>query len=224
MKVCKVQLRKSEDYDKAMLFSRNTPPTGHTYSPAQRMFCHRTRTTLPTCDSLLAAQSVDSDIVVKELQHKRTVSKNPYDQTTGPEHVPLDVGTYVYAKPPHHHRGVPWTYGKAVRNAGSNSYIIQTRTGIEPCRNRVHLRPDAAPTAPDAPRYDIPMPTVGITPTYSSADGTTADTSGVTQPAEEVTPTSPCPEVGGPPQTRECLPYPSRPYREAKRHTGLIKP
>ena len=56
--VCKAQLRKSDDYDKAMLFYRNTPPTGHTYSPAQRMFCHRTRTTLPMCESILAAQLV----------------------------------------------------------------------------------------------------------------------------------------------------------------------
>jgi hypothetical protein len=196
VKVCKSQLRKSEDYDKAMLFYRNTPPTGHTYSAAQRMFCHRTRTTLPTCDSLLAAQSVDSDIVLKELQHKRTLSNNSYDETTGPEHMPLHVGTHVYAKPPPHHRGDQWTYGKVVRSAGSRSYTIQTRTGIELRRNSVHLRPAAAPTVPDAPRYDIPMPTVGMIPTYSSADGTTADTSDVTQPAEEMTPTSPCPEVG----------------------------
>ena len=165
MKVCKAQLLKSKDYDKAMLFYRNTPPTGHKYSAAQRMFCHRTRTMLPTCDSLLAAQSVDSDIVLKELQHKRTVSMNSYDQTAGPEHVPLDVGSYGYVKP--HHRDDPWTYGKVVRNAGSNSYIIQTRTGIELCRNRVHLRPVVVPTVSDAPRYDIPTSTVGMTPTYS---------------------------------------------------------
>ena len=51
VKVCKAQLRKSDDYDKKMLFYRNTPPTGHTYSPAQRMFCHRTRTSQRYCDS-----------------------------------------------------------------------------------------------------------------------------------------------------------------------------
>ena len=72
--------------------------------------------------------------------------------------MPLDVGSHVYAKPPPHHRGDQWTYGKVVRSAGSRSYTIQTRTGIELRRNRVHLRPAAAPTVPDAPRYEIPMP------------------------------------------------------------------
>ena len=37
---------------------------------------------------------------------------------------------------------------------------------------------------------------VGMKPTYSSAAGTTAGTSDVTQPAEGITPTSSCPEVG----------------------------
>ena len=64
---------------------------------------------LRMCDSLLGAQSVDLDIVLKELQHKRPVRKNSYQQTTGSEHVPLDVGTYIYAKPPPHHRGYPYT-------------------------------------------------------------------------------------------------------------------
>jgi len=62
-------------------------------------------------------------------------------------------------------------------------------------RIRVYLRPAAAPTVPVAPRYDIPMPTVGMTPTYSSADAATADTLNVAQPADQITPTSSCPEV-----------------------------
>ena len=57
------------------------------------------------------------------------------------------------------------------------------------------MRPAGASTVPDALRYDIPVPTVDMTPKYSSADGTTADTSDVTQPAKK-SPTSPWPEVG----------------------------
>jgi len=88
------------------------------------------------------------------------------------------------------------TYGKIVRNVGSRSYTIHTQAGIELRRNRLQLRSAIAPpTVPDAPRYDIPMTTADMTPTYSSADGTAADTSDVTQLAEEITPTSPCPDV-----------------------------
>ena len=63
VKVCKAQFRIAVDYDKAMLLYRNTPQKGHTYSPAQRMLCRRTRTPLPTCGSLLVAQPIDSALV-----------------------------------------------------------------------------------------------------------------------------------------------------------------
>ena len=46
-------LKKSEDFQLALLLYRNTPPAGHTYSPAQRMLCRRTRSTFPTSDNLL---------------------------------------------------------------------------------------------------------------------------------------------------------------------------
>ena len=59
LKVAKAMLKKSEDFQLALLLYRNTPPTGHTYSPAQRMFCRRTRSTLPTTDNLLNPQPVD---------------------------------------------------------------------------------------------------------------------------------------------------------------------
>ncbi|KAK2141516.1 hypothetical protein LSH36_1088g00013 [Paralvinella palmiformis] len=71
-------------------------------------------------------RQVKSDIALKELQHKKPVSKNSYDQTTGSQQMPLDVDTYVYAKHPLRPRGDPWTYGKVVRNPGYRSYTIQT--------------------------------------------------------------------------------------------------
>ena len=54
VKVAKCMLRKASDFHNAMLMYRNTPPQGHTYSPAQRMFSRRTTTTLPTAHQLLA--------------------------------------------------------------------------------------------------------------------------------------------------------------------------
>ena len=59
LKVAKTMLKKSEDFQLALLLYRNTPPAGHTYSPAQRMFCRRTRSTLPTTDNLLNPQPID---------------------------------------------------------------------------------------------------------------------------------------------------------------------
>ena len=42
VKVAKAMLKKSEDFQLALLLYRNTPPGGHTYFPSQRMLCRRT--------------------------------------------------------------------------------------------------------------------------------------------------------------------------------------
>ena len=47
-------MKKSDDLHAAMLHYWNTPPKGHTYSPAQRMLLRRTKTTLPTTAEALA--------------------------------------------------------------------------------------------------------------------------------------------------------------------------
>ena len=54
VKVEESVLKKADDFHSAILLYRNTPPQGHTYSPAQRMFLGRTSTTLPSTDHLLA--------------------------------------------------------------------------------------------------------------------------------------------------------------------------
>ena len=53
VKVAKSTLKKSADFQTALLNYRNTPLQGHTYSPAQPMLCRRTRTTLPTHSHLI---------------------------------------------------------------------------------------------------------------------------------------------------------------------------
>ena len=53
VKVAKSTLKKSADFQTALLNYRNTPPQGHTYSPAQRMLLRRIRTTLPTPNHLI---------------------------------------------------------------------------------------------------------------------------------------------------------------------------
>lgn len=146
VKVCKTLLRKSEDIDKALLNYRNTPPVGHTYSPAQRMMSRRTRTLLPTHESLLAPQQIDINLVSREMQSKRTISKEHYDRSASGELPPLEIGSYAYAKPAPRHRGDPWIHGRVVEESGPRSYTLQNSDGRMIRRNRVQLRPAAAPT------------------------------------------------------------------------------
>ena len=88
-----------------MLMYRNTPPQGHTYTPAQRMLSRRTRTTLPTAEQVLAPTMTNFQVVADEILEKRSDSKSYYDKTEGGEHKPLEIGSYAYAKLRPTHRG-----------------------------------------------------------------------------------------------------------------------
>ena len=98
MKVAKAMLKKSEDFQLALLLYRNTPPAGHTYSLARRMICHRTRSTLPTTDNLLNPQPIDLKVVQEDISAKRRASRAQHDKSAGLEHQPLSVGDYAYRK------------------------------------------------------------------------------------------------------------------------------
>jgi hypothetical protein len=166
VKLCKSMLKKSEDFDLAMLAMRNTPPRGHTYSPAQRIFGRRTRTILPTPDHLLIPHSPNLDKVTQEICKKRELSKSNYDKSAGKELPYINIGSYVYAKPPPHLRGKPWSYGK-ITGKQDRSYTIQTPSSTIG-RNRVQIRPAAPPppSTKEAPQALSPLvfPTI---PVYS---------------------------------------------------------
>ena len=104
-------LKKADDFHGAMLNYRNTPPQGHTYSPAQRMFLRRTRTTLPTTDQLVAPDMINFRIVEEEILKKRRDSKAHDEKSASVEQRPINIGNHAYAKPPPRHRGNPWIYG-----------------------------------------------------------------------------------------------------------------
>ena len=99
VKVAKSMLKKADDFHSALLLYRNTPPRGHTDSPAQRMFLRRTRTLLPTTDHLLAPAIINFDIVKEDILKKRHDRKTYYDKSARVEHKPVQVGSYAYAKP-----------------------------------------------------------------------------------------------------------------------------
>ena len=158
VKVVKGFLAKSESLPLSMLNYRNTPPQGHTYSPAQRMFSRRTRLPLPTSPQALSSTFVKRDLVVQELACKRANSKVQYDKHAGPDHSELAIGDFAYVKPPPTKHGQPWSYGTVIDQPGPRSYKIATQKGIVR-RNRVHLRPAAPPAraSMSSPTCSMPM-------------------------------------------------------------------
>ena len=92
VKVAKSMLKKSTDFQAALLNYRNTPPQGHAYSLAQQMLSKRTRTLLPAANHLLVPYPVNPNTVRNDLKSRRVASKTQYDKTAGPEHVELELG------------------------------------------------------------------------------------------------------------------------------------
>ena len=82
VKVSEAMLKKSDDFQIVLLNYRNTPPKGHTYSPAQRIVSRRTRTSLPTPDHLLEPMSINRD--QGQTQRQVTVSNSGPDLDTPP--------------------------------------------------------------------------------------------------------------------------------------------
>ncbi|XP_015771059.1 PREDICTED: uncharacterized protein LOC107349428 [Acropora digitifera] len=156
-------LKKADDFHSALLLYRNTPHRGHTYSPAQRMFLRRTRTLLPTTDHLLAPAMINFDIVKEDILKKRHDSKTYYDKSASVEHKPVQVGSYAYAKPQPRDRGKPWIYGEVIKTDNGSSYTVRTCHGTLIRRNRVQLKPAAAPPTFHRPQTTLNPATVATT-------------------------------------------------------------
>ena len=151
-------LKKSDDFHIALLNYRNTPPKGHTYSPTQRMVNRRTLPTLPTPDHLLTPTAISSATVTEEIKTKRNASKVQYDKTAGREHNAINIGEFVYARPPPRQSGNPWAYGCVTDKHRPRSYTIKMPSSTIR-RNRIHVRRAAPPPPP-------PPPPPPLTPTH----------------------------------------------------------
>ena len=128
-----------EDVDLALLSVRNTPPAGHTFSPAQRLFGRTLRTDLPQSTITLDPRTPPRDIVVLEHIHCKSQQKKAYDKRAGPPLPKLFPESYVYAKPPPTSSAKAWIPGEIVGPAGPRSYLIQTGTS-QTRGNRVQLQ------------------------------------------------------------------------------------
>ncbi|XP_028407180.1 uncharacterized protein K02A2.6-like [Dendronephthya gigantea] len=140
VKLVKNMIKKTDDFQAALLNYRNTPQRGHSYSPVQRMLCRRTRTKLPTTNKVLVPRMINRTMIQEDLERKRNTSKTYYDGAVGPQHSTLRPGQYAYARPPPQRRGKPWIYGQFISEQPSRSYMLKTRKGVIR-RNRVHIIP-----------------------------------------------------------------------------------
>jgi len=198
VKLIKTMMKKSDDLHIAMLHYRNTPPKGHTYSPAQRMLLRRTRTTLPTPVEALLPHPISYTTVMRDIEAKRKASKLRYDQQAREEHTPLAVGSWAFAKPPPNKRGDPWSHGVITNIDRERSYTLHTPSGTIR-RNRVHIRSAAPPQSASGDTVtpsSVPTPPCGAPPMSSTLLVTTPEESS-TEPSHssDPVPTSPKEEI-----------------------------
>ena len=139
--VKEAKMLKKSDLCTGLLDHRNTPPQGMTYSPAQRFLCRRTKSNLPTSESLLSQSVPPVSVVRDEHLGRRAKAKAHYDKTASRDLPPLTPGQYVYTRPNDHHHGEQWGHGEVLGEVTPRSYVIKTQDGLVR-RNRIHLRPN----------------------------------------------------------------------------------
>ena len=68
----------------SILAHRNTPTTGMSTSPVQRLFNRRTKTQLPTHQDLLQPEVMPCEEIQAEYQEAQAKQKEHYDKTATP--------------------------------------------------------------------------------------------------------------------------------------------
>ena len=199
VKSAKHILLTAEDVDLALRSVRNTPPAGHTFSLAQRLFGRALRSNLPQLASVLEPLTPHRDTVVADHVHRKLQQKRAYDKRASETLPALPPGNYVYAKPLPSSSTKAWIPGQVVGSAGPRSYLIDAgKSHIRQNRVQVQLAPrphssgslslsQAEPTLPDNLR---PNPLTAKAPSPQTPPRSTASTSSTSfsVPASPVSP------------------------------------
>ncbi|XP_055492867.1 uncharacterized protein K02A2.6-like [Leucoraja erinacea] len=135
----------------AMLDHRNTPSQGLNTSPAQRLLSRRTRTLLPTKDTLLKPEVTHDE---QGLKYNRQRQEKYYNRTA------KDMDTLkredsVRVQPCDTHKG--WRPARVVQQVSHRSYEVELESGGVLRRNRRHLRHNPTTLTPT---QNTPTPTV----------------------------------------------------------------
>ena len=167
-KVAKTIMKKTKeaksDIYLALLAYRNTPKQDIGLSPAQLMMGRRTKTLIPTAETLLAPETVKPNLVAVNKRQMRI--RNNYDSHAKALKY-LKVGDSVMMQPvrPNHHM---WRRGIITKELNNRSYEMQPEDGHATRRNCVHLHPVAElapPAAGENNAGDNADATAGIRPT-----------------------------------------------------------
>lgn len=118
----------------AMLDHRNTPSQGLDTSPAQRLLSRRTRTLLPTKDTLLKPEVTHNK---RGLENNRRRQEKYYNRAAKDMDT-LERRDNVRIQPCGTHGG--WRPAKVVRQVSHRSYEVELESGGVVRRNRRHLR------------------------------------------------------------------------------------
>ena len=124
----------------ALLDFRNTPTQGMDTSPVQRLMNRRTKTLLPTKESLLVPEIQDSKEQGRKIVRLKERQKHYYNQGAK-DLKPLNVKDPVRIAPP---EGITktkeWRKGTVTKVLPNRSYEVKS-DGQYLRRNRRHLRP-----------------------------------------------------------------------------------
>ncbi|KAK7105231.1 hypothetical protein V1264_016637 [Littorina saxatilis] len=159
VKTAKSLLRKNQDGDQflALLNHRNTPSQATGTSPAQRFLNRRTRTLLPTTQTLLKPKldhEAKDKLILSQKKQKRNFDKHSKDLPT------LEEGDSVRLQP-FRLGEKKWKKGVVARRLDDRSYEVEA-DGALYRRNRVHLRQTLNP-----PAAAVPDPNPASTPSSS---------------------------------------------------------
>ena len=138
VKIAKGLLRKAQDPYLALLEWRNTPTTGMTESPAQRLYSRRTRSVVLQAEGLLKPQVVSPEQVLKEKWSKRAKAQQDYNAgaTDLPE---IAEGEPVYVQDLRKLSAGKWQDGCVLSKISDRSYIVKVGEKILR-RNRRYIK------------------------------------------------------------------------------------
>ena len=144
VKTCKQIMKKAkkahQDVYLAILIHRNTIMTSYNTSPAQKFLGRRTKTILPTKESLLQPEIQNPELQNEIKKTQRAKQKFYYDRNA--KELPiLNPGDTVRMQPME--RGNEWNKATVTQKVGNRSYEIQTDDDKSYRRNRKHLRKTA---------------------------------------------------------------------------------
>jgi len=122
----------------AFLDYRNTPTQAMTTSPAQRLMGRRTKTILPTAQSLLMPNTTQSGIEKSQLKERQRAQAKYYDRNTKDLPV-LSEGDVVRMKP-FKLGAKSWPKAQVTARLDERSYTVETENGTVYRRNRQHLK------------------------------------------------------------------------------------